>query len=246
MELSVTLFKFSLLGLVLQIAGQRNPTGINLQVQKAEAGKSVTIKCPIKPDTDHFALVWTFGFERENLHHQKHYENRTKLGKLNMEMTISNLTEEDSGIYFCELKKGSKAVESGVILEVIATPDPAGDNFAEAKQNQTWHTIYIIVGMETCIIIILLAVLIKCWFSGNSGKENKVSNMKMAPIRMQYSHCKDSPPLPAQVVVMWPKCKEEVEVQELYYADISTTQLNQRPRTKGTETTTYAALKLRE
>ncbi|KAM4019945.1 uncharacterized protein ACNLHF_000546 [Anomaloglossus baeobatrachus] len=247
MELSVKIFIFSFLGLVLQIVGQRNPNRINLQVLEAEAGKSVTIKCPIEPDTSHFSLVWTLGCERENLAHQNQYENRTKLGELNMEMTITNLAEDDSGIYICQLNNGLKVVEAGVALEVTTTPDPSGDDFADANENKTWSTTYIIVGLETCIIIILLAVLIKYRFSGNSEEENKVSKVKTSSISVQYAHCQDSPLLPAEVVIRRPQLKEEVELQELYYAEVSITRINQRLRTKGPEeTTTYTAIKLQE
>ncbi|XP_073494102.1 cell adhesion molecule CEACAM2-like [Phyllobates terribilis] len=190
-------------------AGQQNVPWIKPELLKTEAGTSLTMKCPIKPDTSRFSLVWTFGHEHENIAHHQRYKKRIKLGEFNMEITISNLTEEDSGIYFCQLKSVSKSVVSGVILEVIATPDPAGPG----KYHETWFILLIIVGLETCIIILLLAVLIKCRFSGNSGQRNK----------------------------------KEVELQEICYADVSTTRINQRPRTKGTEKTiTYAAIKPRE
>ncbi|XP_073494103.1 uncharacterized protein [Phyllobates terribilis] len=208
MELSVTLFIFSLLGLLLQIVGQQNSTEIDLQILKVKPGTSVSIKCPLKPNTNHFSLKWTFGCG-ENLADHQRYKNRTRLSEDNMEITISNLTKEDSGIYICHMESDSKEEKSGARVEMIPTPDPT-----DAEENQTCFTIYIIVGLETCMITILI-VLITCRFSG----------------------------YPRQKI----KQKEEVETQEICYADVSTSRINQRPRTKGTEErTTYAAIKPRE
>ncbi|KAM4019834.1 polymeric immunoglobulin receptor-like [Anomaloglossus baeobatrachus] len=125
-----------------------NATCISPQILKAEAGESVTIKCPIIPDTSRFSPVWTFGYERENLSHHQRYKNRTKLGEFNMEITISNLTKEDSGIYFCHYRSITKAADSGVVLEVIATPDPAGCS------RQVSPPVEII--RITCLIILIL------------------------------------------------------------------------------------------
>ncbi|XP_069799024.1 protein sidekick-like [Dendropsophus ebraccatus] len=128
MELTVTLSILSLLSLILRIAAaQQNFMGIKPRFRTVRAGEPVTIHCSVVPRTDIFSVLWSFGCEEENLADHQHYTHRISLFRDGLDMTITNLTEDDSGIYFCQVlnQKGSKGKDPGTILVVTPISHPA-------------------------------------------------------------------------------------------------------------------------
>ncbi|XP_069800204.1 uncharacterized protein [Dendropsophus ebraccatus] len=231
MELGRNFPIFSLLSLILQIAAaQQDLMGRKPPLLTVRAGDSVTIHCPIVPHGGIFSVQWSFGCEGNLTDHQ-HYTPRMTFSRDSLNMTITNLREDDSGIYSCQLyEDGSKVTAPGAILVVTPISHPAGPSSGPSsgpspgpppgpKDEDTASsslTLLLIIGLETCIIVILLAMHLIFRFSGSSKKKKKQQNVPEPP-------------------------------QEICYAEVGRFQKNQRPKAKGNEeTVVYAPIKPRQ
>ncbi|XP_073454008.1 uncharacterized protein [Aquarana catesbeiana] len=127
-----------------------------LQNIKAEVGESVTISCS-KPEVSSFSAAWSLFPGNENLTFHKRYKDRFTNNSLNV--TITNLTKEDSGVYCCAVKTVKKTLKRFIMLQVIE-PCSSGGVGGE-HQNQTDIPSYIpygVIVLQTCIIFILLVM----------------------------------------------------------------------------------------
>lgn len=90
------------------------------EVQKLNAGvgESVTLSCSM-PEVGSYSRTWTVFPRNENLTSHKHYKDRLEFTNDGLNVTITNLTKEDSGVYCCALKTVTKEVKRLIILVVI-------------------------------------------------------------------------------------------------------------------------------
>ncbi|CAH2314386.1 tyrosine- phosphatase non-receptor type substrate 1-like isoform X3 [Pelobates cultripes] len=88
---------------------------------KIEVRTSVTINCTFKTQGSSFSVRWYLGCdELTPLETLTSYRNRVSFQNLNRQLTLSNLTESDSGTYYChvELANGKTGTGNGTRLEV--------------------------------------------------------------------------------------------------------------------------------
>ncbi|KAG8552810.1 hypothetical protein GDO81_003082 [Engystomops pustulosus] len=159
MKISPVIF---LIAALKMTAGQKNSTRVRQPILKLRAGTSVTIKCPFSPDTSFFSVLWTYGFENEHLSQHQYYRNRVTISNSSLEMTISDLTEEDSGIYCCQVESGKKIQAVGAIVEVIPTSGPSKEpGCPECPSGSMWLVLEIVRVINIFILFILLILAVK-------------------------------------------------------------------------------------
>ncbi|XP_073454006.1 uncharacterized protein [Aquarana catesbeiana] len=170
MKILVHFYQYLLLGLLhlILLTGGKNHTSVEQPILiTAEPENNVTIECKVTHQM-HFAHVtWTLGCEggqpiREG--------GKVVYSSSKHKITIMNLTESDSGIYCChvEIVDGKKARGKGTRLEVTNTScsestglvDTGGDHHGQV------NILYTVIGLLICVIIVLLAVLMKYCHTG--------------------------------------------------------------------------------
>lgn len=88
---------------------------------KAEIGQTVTLKCSGNREDGTFSVTWTENCGNNSLG-QGPNKNRMTSSKDKLEVTIANLTEEDSGIYRCRIDYGKNQTVEETKLWVIEQP----------------------------------------------------------------------------------------------------------------------------
>ncbi|CAH2314385.1 natural cytotoxicity triggering receptor 3-like isoform X1 [Pelobates cultripes] len=129
-------------------------------------GTSVTINCTFRTQGLSFSVRWYLGCDKSTpLETLPSYRHRVTFQNLNRQLTLSNLTESDSGTYYChvELANGKMGTGNGTRLEV----SPRQCNSGNEKEPDA-VILYGVIGLETCVIIILLAALTKILSRGKS------------------------------------------------------------------------------
>ncbi|XP_075178635.1 uncharacterized protein LOC142250367 [Anomaloglossus baeobatrachus] len=201
MDLFVNLFIFSLLGLLLQIgSGHSRLVVTQPETVTAEDGESVTITCSFTSKFSAYSVTWTIGCNStENLQHNPCYQRRVNIsfpdavqtshssqvptyeGKT--AITINKLTENDSGTFCCHIRSGGKIeTGAGTKLEVTLRASPE-----EKPQSEKWneYIFYAVIGAEACVIVILIAVVIRNHPRGLS--RSKEQDLQSDPSGLQYA-----------------------------------------------------------
>ncbi|XP_075692807.1 uncharacterized protein LOC142660041 [Rhinoderma darwinii] len=177
---------------------------------KAEAGESATITCTFMTTSPSYSATWSLGCDdTATLQNQPCYRRRVNISttdpvvqtpqspqipvyEMKTTVTITNLTENDSEKFCCHISTtiGEKGTGPGTRLEV--TPKSSA---GQQKQDTPLITyiLYAVIGAEACVIIILIAVVIKNRPGGSSRSEHQ--GQKLDPSGLQYAEiCKKSFP----------------------------------------------------
>lgn len=125
----------------------------------AQTGGSMTIECKVSFQSSSFSVFWTLGCEDKRLIGK---EGRVTYESLNRVITISNLTEADSGIYCClvETAEGKSARGNGTRLNVTKTSCSAPADTCYCEKGALLLTVEILRVMALIILIILLSIVI--------------------------------------------------------------------------------------
>ncbi|KAM4019585.1 uncharacterized protein ACNLHF_000272 [Anomaloglossus baeobatrachus] len=126
---------------------------------KANVGDSVTISCFFETLSPSFTVKWTLCCNQMTsfLEHQN-YKGRVTLSSTFQDITIANVSEQDSEKYCCEVltADGETGVGNGTLLEVARVIE---------KEEYFSTTICIVIEVVRMafltVIIILLSVIIK-------------------------------------------------------------------------------------
>ncbi|XP_077148631.1 uncharacterized protein LOC143809447 [Ranitomeya variabilis] len=201
MELSVTLSIISLLGLVLQIGAVHERLVVTQPENvTAEAGKSVTINCSFTSKFTAYSVTWSIGCNStENLQNSPCYQHRVNIsfpdavqipqssqvstyeGKTTI--TIHNLMENDSGWFCCHIRSGpDTGTGAGTRLKVTPRSSSSGE-----PNQEIWkmYILYAVIGAEACVIVILIAGVIRNHSRGLS--RSKEQNLQLDPSGLQYA-----------------------------------------------------------
>ncbi|XP_053545556.1 uncharacterized protein LOC128636587 [Bombina bombina] len=146
---------------------------------EVEAGKSVTINCTFKAESQHYSVIWSLGCSnRSPIHSEVCYRQRVTL--LRNQITIFNLTENDSGTYCChvDLYGGYQGTGNGTRIVVTQR---GKQNHADSKRQDTKYILYSIIGFEFCIIIALLVFVINNRLQGSRDTHKKDEEHNMEP-----------------------------------------------------------------
>ncbi|XP_069602608.1 immunoglobulin superfamily member 6-like [Ranitomeya imitator] len=166
----------------------------------AEVGKSVTINCSFTSESPSYSVTWSIGcIITQNLQYNPCYQRRVNIsfqdavqtphkskeptyeGKTTI--TINNLTENDSGKFCCHINSVSKTgTGTGTRLEVTRKSCFSG------REHQAPLKMYIfsaVIGAEACVIVILIAVVIRNHSRGLS--RSKDQNPQLDPSGLQYA-----------------------------------------------------------
>ncbi|KAM4641995.1 uncharacterized protein O3C94_016355 [Discoglossus pictus] len=136
----------------------------------AEAGGSVTMNCNFDAGSKHFSVIWSIGCSnRTPFNTESCYKNRVITQQ--QQITIVNLTENDSGTYCChvELYNRRRGVGNGTRLEVIRRPS----QIQTGSSGKDLFIHHVVIGVESSIIIILLVVLIAYYLRGTCKTQKK-------------------------------------------------------------------------
>ncbi|XP_072286887.1 uncharacterized protein [Pyxicephalus adspersus] len=186
----------------------------------AELGGNVTIECNVTTSISSYAISWTLGCEMGQLVNKSC---RVTFKSLNHLITISNLAESDSGIYCCliETTEGKLIKGNGTRLKVTMTPSSKSITEATEDANgarpEQVDILYMVIGLLICVIIVLLAVLIKVCHRGSPELQKTV-------------HKEEA---------------DEADAESgIHYAEITKSNISQHPRTRQTEDTLiYTAIR---
>ncbi|XP_075440313.1 natural cytotoxicity triggering receptor 3-like [Ascaphus truei] len=127
---------------------------------RAEAGDSVTMNCTFGIEKSHYTVTWSLDCgDLPPLESSPCYQNRVTVQSNYREITIVNVTENDSGTDCCRVEAfgGRKGIGNGTRVEVTKRQPVAVSRDGERK----CFILLGVVGFETCVVIALLAVLIK-------------------------------------------------------------------------------------
>ncbi|CAN2390966.1 hypothetical protein PRIEUP_LOCUS1003, partial [Pristimantis euphronides] len=157
--------------------GQKHLVVTQQEMVTAEAGGSVTMSCVFTAMSPKYSATWTLGCSPDALPLQglpcfQHRVNistqdpvQTLYGldvhsyEITTAMTIINLTENDSGTFYCHIKMADDktGTGNGTRLEVTPRSRPAD----KEDQEKSPSILYAVVGAEACVIVILIAVVIR-------------------------------------------------------------------------------------
>ncbi|XP_066435950.1 uncharacterized protein [Eleutherodactylus coqui] len=148
------------------------------EMVKAESGGSVNISCSSMALYPVYSVEWTLGCNlTTSLTDLPYFQYRVKLFttdpvqapqspqvptyEIKATLTIINLTENDSGRFCCHvmLGGGKKGTGNGTRLEVAPRSCPAGQK--DQGSLPKLYILYAVVGAEACIILILIAVVMR-------------------------------------------------------------------------------------
>ncbi|KAM4019582.1 immunoglobulin superfamily member 6-like [Anomaloglossus baeobatrachus] len=166
---------------------------------KAEVGESVTITCSFTSEFPAYSVTWTIGCNStEKLQNNPCYQQRVNIsfpdavqtpdssqvptyeGKT--AITINKLTENDSGTFCCHIKTNKEPeTGAGTRLKVTTRPSPKGKQNKEIKI----YIFYAVIGAEACVIVILMAVVIRNHPRGLSRP--KEQDLQSDPSGLQYA-----------------------------------------------------------
>ncbi|XP_068105499.1 signal-regulatory protein beta-2-like [Hyperolius riggenbachi] len=182
-------------------------------VVSAQSGESVTIECNVTNKSSAYFVTWSLGCgNRTPLPNS----DRVLYRSSNQHITIQNLTEEDSGTYYCHVEGAEMGLVSGngTRLKVTGKPCPTDKRRkVEGEVHKKVIVLSTLVGLQTCVIIILLVALMKYYLPG-----------------FLVSKSKD-------------EAEEMVADHGLHYAEILRKDAPQHPRTRLVEdTVTYTAI----
>ncbi|XP_068103900.1 uncharacterized protein [Hyperolius riggenbachi] len=124
---------------------------------QGEVGQSVTIICQLEPEQKTFSANWTVGCKNESLADHQHYRNRVSLSWDHLNVTITSLTEEDSGIYHCNIRNVKTAKRPGTMLYV--TPLSTAKEAPSAGHNWNMGKLVIMETLRISCLIILIILL---------------------------------------------------------------------------------------
>ncbi|PIO32462.1 hypothetical protein AB205_0197150 [Aquarana catesbeiana] len=131
---------------------------------KVTVGKSATFNCSFVTVSPTFTLKWTLCCG-DNTPLEKHlvYKDRVILGPSYKEITIINLSEQDTEKYCCHVQTGhgEEGNGNGTLLQVV--PDikyPAGPGIGGCTGN-LWLLMEILRLVLLTFIIILLSIIVK-------------------------------------------------------------------------------------
>ncbi|XP_073405098.1 uncharacterized protein [Dendrobates tinctorius] len=165
-----------------------------------EVGKSVTITCLFKSESPSYSVTWSIGCNsnqaiQDNPCYQRRvnisspdavqtpYNAQVNTYQGNTTITINNLTENDSGTFCCHITSGRKnGTGAGTRLEVTRK------SFCSVQQDQEQLKMYIfyaVIGAQACVIVILIAVVIRNHSGGLS--RSKDQNPQLDPSGLQYA-----------------------------------------------------------
>ncbi|XP_075042013.1 uncharacterized protein LOC142101447 [Mixophyes fleayi] len=174
---------FLLLHSVAQTDGKINLVVTQLEVHKAVTGESVTISCSFVSRSPPYIVRWSLGCDKSVLLCDlPYYKNRINVStpidtkndltsyEVQISITIANLTENDSGTFCCHVHNhGEEGTGNGTRLEVTTRLYPSVQQDLVLKR----FILYIIVGIETCLMLILSALVIKYCLQGSSRAKDQ-------------------------------------------------------------------------
>ncbi|XP_075440306.1 natural cytotoxicity triggering receptor 3-like isoform X2 [Ascaphus truei] len=126
---------------------------------RAEFGDSVTMNCTFGIEKSHYTVIWSLDCgDLPPLESSPCYRNRVTFQSNHREITIVNVTENDSGTYCCRVEAfgGRKGIGNGTRVEVTKR-QPGRD----CNMGILWLSMEILHIFFLIILIILLSILIK-------------------------------------------------------------------------------------
>ncbi|XP_053330074.1 uncharacterized protein LOC128503904 [Spea bombifrons] len=129
---------------------------------RTEAGTSVTFNCTVKTESPSYNIRWRLGCQDGVwLEESPCHRDRVSYQHRRQQLTINNLTESDSGTYCCHVEGANEMNVSGNGTRLEVSPRSCLSDIEHTNGNS--FILPGIVGVETCVIIILLAALVKTW-----------------------------------------------------------------------------------
>ncbi|XP_044162299.1 uncharacterized protein LOC122946623 [Bufo gargarizans] len=156
-----------------------------------QSGDNVNINCPNDFPRSPFTLLWTLDCDDSTLL-QDHplYKGRVIFSSGKHQMTIQNVTEQDSRMYCCHLKAADGKIQAGRRIRLQVT-NKLEDSLGHQETGHEKYILYTVIGAEAFVIIILIAVVIKWRPRGLSRTEDQ--GLQSHPSELQYADiCKNS------------------------------------------------------
>ncbi|XP_073454010.1 uncharacterized protein [Aquarana catesbeiana] len=130
-----------------------------------------------KPEDNIFSVAWTMFPGNENLTStHKSYKDRLEFTNDNLNVSITNLIKEDSGLYCCAVKNTNKEVKRFIML-VVKEPCICKDMDTSKNQGDTKsYILYGVIVLQTCIIFAFLVMTFRRPHAGSaSGFQTQVT-----------------------------------------------------------------------
>ncbi|XP_066436085.1 uncharacterized protein [Eleutherodactylus coqui] len=174
------------------------------EMVKAESGGSVNFSCSSTTPYPAYSMKWTMECNLTvSLTDLPYFQRRVKLltpdpvqvtqspqvptYEIKATLTIINLTENDSGRFYCHIKSagGKWRTGDGTRLEVAPRSCPAGQK--DQGSLPKLYILYGVVGAEACIILILIAVVMRYrplgfWRSDDQALQSDPSEVQYVEI----------------------------------------------------------------
>ncbi|XP_072286836.1 cell adhesion molecule CEACAM1-like [Pyxicephalus adspersus] len=147
---------------------------------KAIVGQSVTLTCGT-PDQGTFALSWTVFSRNESLPSSQHYKDRVKFTNRNLDVTITDLTLEDSGTFCCALRTPTNQEKKMVMLEVEVMQLTCED------ESKISYILYSVIVLQTFIIIAIFVLGFRRPFAAYASGVKNEANEQFDTGDLQYA-----------------------------------------------------------
>ncbi|XP_044124771.1 uncharacterized protein LOC122919673 isoform X2 [Bufo gargarizans] len=156
-----------------------------------QSGDNVNINCTFKIPRTPFTLHWTLDCDDSTLLKDLPlYKGRVNFSSVIHQMTIQNVTEQDSRMYCFHVKTSDGEIQAGRGIKLQVT-NKLEDSLGHQGTGHEKYILYTVIGAEAFVIIILIAVVIKWRPRGLSRTEDQ--GLQSHPSELQYAEiCKNS------------------------------------------------------
>ncbi|XP_040261876.1 uncharacterized protein LOC120977818 [Bufo bufo] len=202
--------------IILHLLFSRATGGKILNMEKypdyivTQSGDNVNINCTMKFPGTPYTVHWTLDCDGSTLlKDHPLYNGRVNFSSLRYEITIQNVTEQDSRMYCCHVETADGKIQAGRGIRLQVT-NKLKDFLGHQGTGHEKYILYTVIGAVAFVIIILIAVVIKCRPRGLSRTEDQ--GLQSHPSELQYAEiCKKS---------SHQQSRPRINVQEVTYSAV--------------------------